>query len=476
MSGGPATAPGKPRLSLWVAVFSAPALRTALLGGLLVAEAAIGTAFGLGGSALAILVECSIFGGLLAVILLPILSKVLGMRALSLGAAVAAIVFLAAGMVFAPKLSPGTATIAVLYGCALLLGFFVALLSPITQVLLNKATANDKERHSLQSTWSAGLPAGFIAASVIGGILVEWFGWWTALAVPLAFALVSAIALLGSGFDTSEETGAEDLPPSIREVAAIVVALVAFEIWSTWGSLGSWLEPRVVLALLATVGTGAYAIAKLRRSQNPPISLEPFAVGGFGAAALVLFLYQLPTTAEFEVLLLTELKHLPAEAIGDRTAIGNAGQVAGTMLAAGLLYRKQIRLALVAGFGLTLAGLAAYTIYPWVDGFFYIAATRTVTGLGGGLLTPVLFVVALDRMPGPAQLAAGTWLVLASIGGVELGLALFDAVQEMSSLISGSTLIGYLSVELAQLALGVAIALLAVHLVTSGRLSTRVGM
>ncbi len=474
---GPASSPGKPRPALWLVVFTGPALRTSLLGGLLVAEEAIGSAFDLKAGALAILVECSIFGGLLAVLLLPSLIRVFGTWAISLGSTVATIGLLAIGMYAAPAHSAGGVFESVaLFSAATLLGFLVSVLSPVTQTLLNEATTDDAQsRHSLQSVWSAGLPAGFIAASVVGGVLVDWVGWWSALAVPLALAVLSALSFLDRGIVPPDNPASAEPDPPANEIATIVLALVAFEVWSTWGTLNSWIAPEVLLTLAATVAISAYAIGMLRHSPQPAISLEPFAISGFAAATLILLIYQFPTTAEFEVLLLTELDHMSAELIGDRTAIGNAGQVAGTIIAAGLLYKKQVGLALVASFALTIIGLASYTLYPWVDGFIYTAATRTITGLGGGLLTPVLFVLALDHMPPPLQLAAGTWLVLANIGGVEIGLALFDMVLEISTTLSGSTEVAYFTVEIAQLAVGVITALLVAGLVAKGRLHTRIG-
>ena len=461
---------------MWLVVFAGPALRTSLLGGLLVAEEAIGNAFDLKAGSLAILVECSIFGGLLAVLLLPSLIKVFGTLRMSVGAALATIVLLAAGMYFAPSSSSGTIVKIALFSVATLLGFFVSVLSPVTQTLLNKATTDNAEmRHSLQSVWSAGLPAGFIAASLVGGILVDWVGWWTALAVPLALAVLSALSFLDRGIVPPDDPDSAEPDPPANEIATIVLALVAFEVWSTWGTLNSWIAPEVLLSLAATVAIGAYAIGKLRHSPQPAISLEPFSVSGFAAVTLILLIYQFPTTAEFEVLLLTHLDHMPSEAIGDRTAIGNAGQVVGTVVAAGLLYQRRIGLALAAGFALTLIGLASYTLYPWVDGFVFAAATRTITGFGAGLLTPVLFVLALDRMPPSLQLAAGTWLVLANIGGVEIGLALFDMILEVSTQLSGSQEVAYITVEIAQLAVGVATALLVAGLVAKGRLHTRIG-
>lgn len=110
-------------------------------------------------------------------------------------------------------------------------------------------------------------------------------------------------------------------------------------------------------------------------------------------------------------------------------------------------------------------------LYPWWDGFVFATATRIIAGVGGGLLTPVLFVVALNRMPAGQQVAAGTWLVLATIGGTEIGLAMFDVVLEVAmAAADGSKFWGYFVVELAQLVVGVAIAALTVWLVVSGRL------
>lgn len=462
-----------PRLrpALWLLVFTGPALRTSLLGALLVAEEAIGKAFGLSAGALAILVESVIFGGLLAVFLVPPLIAVVGLRRVSFYVSLATVLGLVAAMGVAPFTSDSTQAIALLFVVAMLLGFCVAIPSPITQTLLNNSTTTDKtSRQSLQSVWSAGQPAGFIVASVVGGLLIEPFGWWTALVVPLAFALVSAISQLGHTAMDVPGQGTAAPRPAAAEVAWIVVALVAFEIWSTWGSLRSWMEPGVLAALAVMVVVTIGAISHLRHSPRPAVSLAPFSVAGFAAATVILLIYQFPTTAEFEVLLLTELGRMSAEDIGTRTAIGNVAQIAGTAFGAVLLFRRQIGLAFVAGFTLTIAGLAGYVLYLWWDGFVFASVTRAIVGLGGGVLTPVLFVVALARIPASLHVAAGTWLVLATIGGTEIGLALFDIVLEVATGFTGSARGGYLSVEATQLLVGMATALLTAWLAARGRL------
>jgi MFS family permease len=458
------TAPDHRGPALWAFIFAGPALRTSLLGALLVAEQEIGEAFGLGAGALALLVECIIFGGLIAIVLLPVSAAAIGSRRVSMVASTVCVAGLAAGMILAPHLSAGAAGIAVLFAAATLIGVFAAILSPITQTLLNRPTTGCPEvRHIMQSVWSAGAPAGFIGASLLGGILVERIEWWAALAVPLAFASVAALSLFDRSIARTVEAKGTQLPAT-KEVGVILLALVAFEIWSTWGSVTSWIAPGTLMALFIAAGLGILAFHQLRHSPRPLISLAPFGNSSFAAATLVLLIYQFPTTAEFEVLLLTELDHFSAEAIGDRTAIGNIAQFCGTAVSAGLMHQRRVRLALGAGFVLTIVGLAGYILYPWWDSFGYAAATRLAVGLGSGLLTPVLFVLALDRMPAPLQLAAGTWLVLAMIGGTEIGLAIFDVVLDFTAHVSNAALTGYVAVEISQLAIGLATGLLALLL------------
>lgn len=464
--------------ALWILVIAGPAARAALLGGMLVAQSAIGKAFGLDDGVLAILFECIVFGSLLAVFVLPPLVRFAGLRPVSLFASLATVALLASGIALAPEGQAGMAATAALFAAATLTGFSVAVLSPVTQTLLNHATVSDPAgRDSLQSAWSAGQPVGFVLASFAGGLLVDSYGWWTALAVPLLFAAVCAVALLDRGVTGPAETTAstDDPGPALRELLVVLVALVAFEIWSTWGSLASWGDPGPMLALAVTLGTAAFAVRRLRQSKSPGVSTAAFGVPGFAAAFLILLIYQFPTTAEFEVLLLTELDHLSSAEIGNRTALGNIGQVLGTALAAALMYRSRHHLALMLGFVLTLVGMAGYVAYPWYDGFAYVTATRALAGFGSGLLTPVLFVLALAGMPARLHLPAGSWLVIALIGGTEIGLALFDIVLDLTVAATGTRLTGYLVVETAQLAVAAATAVLAAAIIGRGGLSLTTG-
>jgi MFS family permease len=470
-STAPSTAnPGRlPGLAISVLVVTGPALRTALLGGLLVAEGAMGTAFGLDAEGQAILLEAVILGNLVAVFLLPSMMQRFGPDRVAALSALATVAILALGLAAARLgVEPGTATTTVLLVASLAAGFAVAVLAPVTQILLNHATEGDKRAtHALQSLWNAGQPAGFVAASLIAGVLIGPFGWSAALLVPLGLAVVATAALVA--FRMGRPAEPRDPAPAthFRDILVIVVALVAFELWSTLGTMRSWLAPGSLAALAVLVVAGGYALRRLFTSSAPAIPLAPYRDRCFARATLVLFLFQFATTAEFEVLLLADLAKMSAIDLGDRTAIGNIAQIAGTALAGVMLLRKQTQAGLLIGLVLTTLGLASYITYPWADGLLYVTVTRSVVGFGSGLVTPILFTLALSRITARDHVAAGTWLVIATIAGTEIGLALLDVVLDVANGLGGSSRNGYVGVEAVQFLIGLAVAIVGAALLWS---------
>lgn len=469
----PAAPPRLPGLALSALVFTGPAIRTALLGGLLVAEGAIGDAFRIGAEVQAILVECVVLGNLLAVFLLPPMMRRYGATRLAIGSAIAAVLILSLGLVAAlSAMQPGPVATAVLLFGSLLTGFAVAVLAPVTQILLNQCTAgNPRATHTLQSLWNAGQPAGFVAASFLAGLLIAPFGWSAALIVPLVLTVVAAGAMALHRRRHPSVAAETPAPAADRaEIALIVLALIAFELWSTVGTLRGWYSPFSLTALVVMLVAGGRATHSLLTSAAPAISIAPFRDKRFAVATLVLFLFQFATTAEFEVLLLADLAKMSPIDLGDRTAIGNLAQIAGTALAGVMLLRHAARAGLLLGLAITTLGLASYITYPWLDSLLYVTVTRSIVGFGSGLVTPILFTLALTGIGARDQVAAGTWLVIATVAGTEVGLALLDIVLAVATALGGSQRLGYVAVEAMQFLLGLAVALFAAGLVISASL------
>lgn len=465
-----------PGLLLSVLVCTGPALRTALLGGLLVAEGAIGTAFHLDAETQAILVEGAVLGSLLAVFLLPVMTHRFGAAYVAGGSAIATVLVLALGLAAAALgISPGPAATAGLLIGGLVAGFAVAVLAPVTQIMLNRRTeGNPRATHTLQSLWNAGQPAGFVVASLLTGVLIGPLGWSAALIVPLILAVIAMAALVLVRLRYPLPVKTDPLTsPDRTDVALIVVALIAFELWSTLGTLRGWVAPMTVVSLALTLVAGGFALNGLLKSPTPAMPVAPFRDVRFAVATLVLFLYQFATTAEFEVLLLADLAKMSPVDLGDRTAVGNIAQIAGTALAGVMMVRGATRLGLLAGMAITAIGLASYITYPWLDTLLYVTVTRSIVGFGAGLVTPILFTLALAGIGSRDQVAAGTWLVIATIAGTEVGLALLDIVLTAATTLGGSPRNGYIGVETVQFGIGLAVALAALALVAEMTLGVR---
>lgn len=426
----------------------------------------MGTAFGLSAEVQAILLEAVVLGNLVAVFLLPAMMLRFGPDRVAAASALATVAILALGLVTARVgVSPSPLTTAVLLFASLAAGFAVAVLAPVTQILLNRTTqGNPRATHALQSLWNAGQPAGFVAASLGAGVLIGTLGWSAALLVPLVLAAVATVAMAVHRATTPATPEPLPAAPNRSEIVLIVLALVAFELWSTIGTLRSWIGPGALISLAVMLVAGGYALHGLLTSAAPAISLAPFREHSFARATLVLFLFQFATTAEFEVLLLADLAKMSAIDLGDRTAIGNIAQIAGTALAGLMLVRKAAYSALLLGLAITTVGLASYITYPWLDGLGYVTITRSIVGFGSGLVTPVLFTFAMAAISPRDQVAAGTWLVIATIAGTEIGLALLDVVLAVATTLGGSAKNGYVGVETVQFFVGFAVALVAAAL------------
>ncbi len=430
----------------------------------------MGKAFGLDAEGQAILLEAVILGNLVAVFLLPAMMQRFGPDRVAAVSALATAAILALGLVAAHLgVRPGGATTTALLLASLAAGFAVAVLAPVTQILLNNGTEGDtRATHTLQSLWNAGQPAGFVAASLLAGVLIGPLGWSAALLVPLALAVVATVALVAyRAGRPAEDKEPPATPPDLRDIVLIVLALVAFELWSTLGTLRSWLAPGALASLAVLVVAGGLALRGLFTAPAPAISLVPFRNHCFARATLVLFLFQFATTAEFEVLLLADLAKMSAIDLGDRTAIGNIAQIAGTALSGFMLLRRSAREGLLVGLAITTVGLASYITYLWADGLMYVTVTRSIVGFGSGLVTPILFTLALATITSRDHVAAGTWLVIATIAGTEIGLALLNIVLDVANGFGHSSRRGYVTVETVQFLVGLAVAIVGAALLWS---------
>ncbi len=328
----------------------------------------------------------------------------------------------------------------------------VACLAPAAQalVLLWPTAAG---RASLTTLWTGAAPAGFMAAPQlvklalpVAGLAVYFAAFAT---LPLAMAALALV--LGLARAAPPPGGDAAGAPPARVLLAFVAVVVAFEAWSTLGSLTRYTAPATLVALAALACVGAWFTRALR--HVPPS-------GGEAASAyrmlFALFMVEIATTGFFEAAFLTE--RLADEAfVADRSTANAAAQIAGTLVAgyAARRWPGACRALLLVFAVVAAAGLAAYVPYPWIADRAYFLWTATVTGFGTAGLTVVVCLAVLPAGRRAALVAALPSIAI--IVGTEVGLETLQLAFAAVTALGVTVPVAYGTLFAAQAAIGLAV-------------------
>lgn len=385
----------------------------------LVSEASFASFLGIPVERVALLMQTIVAGMVVALAVYPLLLHRLPVRTIAIaGCAIAAAAFAAFAVADLTRPSPGTREVAA-YAFLTAGAAALACLAPASQALIARWPA-PAGRKVLTTIWTAATPIGFLAAPQLAKWLLPalglgaYFAGFAALPLVLLALVLAATALR----DRSAAQGS--LPPAL--LAAFVVAVLAFELWSTAGSLTGYLTPVALLSLVLVVATLGWLAACVRRS--PRAGDIPRATWGLVVA---LFLLQLPTTGFFEAAFLFD-RGMPPGLVADRATLAAAAQIAGTFGAGVLVHRAPAivaRLPMLFA-AVAIAGVASYAAYPLAPAPAYYLATAAVTGVGCGGLTLLLCVAVVhDAVDAPMIAALPS---IAIMVGTEVGLEVLQVV------------------------------------------------
>jgi len=393
-------------------------LKSIVTSTVLVSEARFASFFGIAVERVALLMEAIVAGMVVALALYPLVARRFAVRSVALAAALAGAAAFAAFAAAATTFD-ATGREVWAYVCMTLGGAALVWLAPCAQSLVLAWPGADG-RKALTSIWAGATPAGFLAAPqfakwLLPGLgLSAYFAWFAAL--PLAFALLVATTAFAA-----QAARADDALPA-HLVVAFAAAVVAFEAWSTAGSVLGYTAAVTLAALPVLVAAVAWLVQRARR-----FAATTSTDAAMWCYAAALFALEIPTTGFFEAAFLFD-RGLPDALVADRATLAATAQVAGTMMAGVALHRARDSAATVAWIScaLVVAGVAGYAAYPSYDAAWYFMATAAVAGVGTGALTLVLCLAIVHSADRAAALAA-----LPSIAimiGTEFGLELLQGV------------------------------------------------
>ncbi len=398
-------------------------LKSIVSSSVLVSEGQFAALLGIAIEQVAVLLELIIAGMVVALAACPLLLQRMSAWALAIGAClVAAAAFATFALVDLSGQPPVIRAIAA-FGCFALGAGALALLAPTAQALVTLAPM-PAMRTTLTSLWTGAAPAGFLVAPQMVKVLLPalGIGFYFLGFAALPLVLLALLGVLGFALPAVRNAGITVTVLPTHLLLAFVAAVVAFEIWTTSGSVSGYATPGT-LAGLALFAATVFWLARAVKGYVFPPSLT----GPSGVFLLALFVLEMPTTGFFDTAWLVQ-HQFPESFIADRATLSAAAQIGGTIVASVLVHRRPAAsAALLLGFGgITIAGLAALAAYPWIAHPLYFLWTPAIGGFGvAGLTVLVCLAVLRDAATHPLLAALPS---IAIMLGTEFGLELLQLV------------------------------------------------
>ncbi|UGY95114.1 MFS transporter [Streptomyces gobiensis] len=308
-----------------------------------------------------------------------------------------------------------------------LLGVGGAMVMPSTLSLIRHTFTDARERAMAIGIWAAVAGAGASVGPLIGGFLVERYGWSAAFWVNVPVVVVTVVC----GVVLLRES--RDPHPAGIDWAGAVLSVVGI-VCLAWGikrvakgSLG--LDDLAVLALGGLL-IGVFVRRQLRL-EDPLLDVRLFANRAFSAAALVIFMAMLAIGAAlYLVALWLQYVHgyTPFEA-GLRTVPAALAGLVGALAAPRLMRRFEVRGLVATGLGVMGAGFALLALAPTPTPYAVIAVMLGCLGFGDGLAITSATSVLVSAVPAHRGGQAGAVSESSYEMGVGFGVALLGTIH-----------------------------------------------
>ncbi|MER5771154.1 MFS transporter [Streptomyces sp. NPDC001985] len=314
-----------------------------------------------------------------------------------------------------------------LIGGRVLLGIGGAMVMPSTLSLIRNVFTDARERALAIGIWAAVAGAGAAVGPLVGGVLVEEYGWAAAFWINVPVVVVTIIAgvwLLPEFKDAGH--GPLDYLGSVLSVVGIVAL--------AWGikHVAKGSPAPLDLAVLAA---GVLVLALFARRQltlrDPLLDVRLFRNRTFTAAALVILMAMLAIGAAlFLVSLWLQYVHgySPSQA-GLRTLPAALAMLVGALLAPWVMERIGVRSIMALGLSGVVAGFLVLALSPEPTTYGYVAAVLVLLGLGDGMAITTASSVLVSTVPAERAGQAGAVSETNYELGVGLGVALLGSIH-----------------------------------------------
>jgi EmrB/QacA subfamily drug resistance transporter len=318
-------------------------------------------------------------------------------------------------------------SMALLDGARAVQGIGAAMLFASSLAILADAFPAAGERATAFAIYGATIGASFALGPLIGGALTSGVSWQAVFYVNLPlgiFALATTFRWMRESRDPAPR--GLDWPGQATLAAGLFLLVLAL----LRGNQLGWGSTQILAELAGAAGLLVAFVLVERRAREPMLPLHLFRLPAFTGAQLAVFAMSASFFALFlyTTLYLQNILHLSPLDAGLVYLPGTILLFVVSGATAGLTERVSAGVLIVAGLGLTAAGLALMTLAEASSSWVVLLPGVLVVCAGTGLFNPALANVALGSLPdAQSGLAAGVNDVFRQ-GGIAVGVAAYGVL------------------------------------------------
>ncbi|MFZ4519267.1 MAG: MFS transporter [Microthrixaceae bacterium] len=301
---------------------------------------------------------------------------------------------------------------------------------PTSLAIINRMFPAEERSRAL-GFWSLVVAGGPVVGLVVGGPMVDAFGWRAIFVLQAPLLLVATIVSWAVLPETERRRDVHfDVKGQLILSLALAGLLFGIDRAAAWGVTNPW-----VLASFALVPTALWWFVRVeRRVEHPLIPLAWFRRRGFSVPVFVSFFIQFGYMGGFILTpkLLSEVRGLSAEAISlimvpRPLTFAIAGPVAGW-----LATRVTARSTVVFGTVCLTFSMAVFALVAPDPGTAAVVLALTLSGVGIGAAQPRIAASVANSVDNADLGIAGATQQLVAQVGTTVGMNLLEAVEVAS--------------------------------------------
>ncbi len=306
-------------------------------------------------------------------------------------------------------------------------GLGAALLVPNSLALLNTIYMDARKRAQAIGIWAAVASMGALSGPLLGGVLVNAFGWRSIFLINLPIGILGFLLTFGCVAPSTPQGGRSlDLPGQVASILALGMLTFALIEGNSLGRL----SPLILAAYAGSVLFFLLLLWREKTTSHPMLPLGLFQERTFSAANVVAVCQTFTFMGFLFVmsLFLQQVKHYSPSLTGVALLPSFGFALLATSLSGGLMPRIGAKRVMVIGLLLSALACFGLVLVDAQTSYLLLACLLAVLGFGLAAVLPAMTEAAISQAPrAQSGIASGMLNVSRQVGGV-IGVAILGTL------------------------------------------------